>query len=269
MMKTNLLLKRLSFPKELITLLRANPHGLTEKDFNIFSKKMRTPKDYEIHSNELSKALKPDPYGYKILNVLLEIACKTYEDYQEKGVNEEIFNQTQKCFLRFACEYKESYGIYGFDTAFWVGRQLSMKLFRLGELEYEMVDLDGKNAISIHIPSDAILTDEKIDLSLRQAKEFFATFYPEYDKVTYFCFSWLLSPVLKDMLPPTSKILKFASRFDVTRYDENLEDYKLWVFKNNQLKPENFPENTSLQRNLKKHVLNNGKVGVAFGVLIR
>lgn len=267
-MQTNQLLEMLSFPSELILLLQSNPHDLTAENFNFFSKQMRTPKDYEIHANELGKALEPDAYGYKIFNTLLEIACDTYENYKEKGVSEKVFIQTQKCFLRFALEHKESYGTYGFNRAFWVGRQLSMKLFRLGELEYEMVTLDGKNAISIHIPSDSILTDEKIDLSLRQAKEFFATYYPEYDGVTYFCSSWLLSPVLQDMLPKTSKILKFAKRFKVTKYDENPDDYKIWVFKNSQLKPEEFSENTSLQKNLKKHVLSGGKVGEAFGILI-
>lgn len=268
MMKINELLKLLAFPSEIILPLQATPHGLNNEQFDYFSNKMRKPSEYENNANELAKALEPDPKGHKMLNTLLEIACKTHNDYKEKGVCDDIFIQTMKCLLRFTLEHKESYGEYGFNRAFWVGRQLSMKLFRIGELEYEMVELEGKNAISIHIPSDANLTDEKVDFSLLKAKEFFATYYPTYHGVTYFCSSWLLSPVLKNMLPPTSKILKFANRFTVAKYDESAEDYKIWVYKSNQLKPEDFPENTSLQRNLKKHVLSGGKVGEAFGVLI-
>ena len=266
-MKANKLFELLSFPTELIELLQKHPHELTEQEIGYFSSKMRNPKEFENASKELRERLNDDQNGYKILNTLLEIACDTYETYKEKGISEKVFVQTQKCFLRFALEHKESFGVFGFDRFYWVGRQLSLLLFRIGELEYEMVTLDGKNAISLHIPSDAILTDEKVDNSLKEAREFINTYYPEYNGAIYYCSSWLLSPALKDLLNENSKILKFASRFNVTKHEEEPEDYKIWVYGKLNLEPKDFAEKTSLQRNVKKHVLAGGKIGEAFGIL--
>ncbi len=268
-MKANKLFELLSFPAELIELLQKHPHGLTEQKIRYFSAKMRNPKEFEKTAKELRDTLNNDVNGYKILNTLLEIACDTYETYKIKGISENVFIQTQKCFLRFALEHKESFGVFGFDRFYWVGRQLSLLLFRIGELEYEMVTLDGKKAISLHIPSDAVLTDENVDNSLNEAREFIKTYYPEYNDAIYYCSSWLLSPALKNLLNEDSKILKFASRFKVTKHEEEPEDYKIWVYGKLNIEPKDFAEKTSLQRNIKKHVLAGGKIGESFGILIK
>ncbi|MFR1984187.1 MAG: hypothetical protein ACLS4Z_11125, partial [Christensenellaceae bacterium] len=82
-----------------------------------------------------------------------------------------------------------------------------------------------------------------------------------------FCCSWLLSPALEKLLPETSKILGFQRRFDVLYVNEDEDGYKQWVFKTIDLPPERFPENTTLQRNMKAYVLAGGKIGEAFGIL--
>jgi len=142
-----------------------------------------TDKDrYKEAAQELSAA-----EGFAQLRVFLCAALKTRIRYAEKGIPDEIFVQTMKCFSRFVGEHRASCGEYGFDRGFWVGRQLSLLLFRLGELEYECADYEGEKALSVHIPSDADLTPEKLDRSFAAAREFFAKYgdgYADYD-VTY------------------------------------------------------------------------------------
>ena len=201
------------------------------------------------------------------LKVMLMAGLETKKHYELLGIEHLFFVDTFKCFTRFINEHKLSYGEYGFDRGFWVGRQLSSLLFRLGELEFELSTLEDKPAISIHIPSDCNLSPNKLDESFAMAKSFFTEKFKEYTTAPIFCYCWLLSPYLKLVLPETSKIIMFQNRFEIVKVDEDGTDYIQWVFKDRNLSPQDFPEDTSLQTNIKRHILNGGKIGEALGIL--
>ena len=218
--------------------------------------------------------------GLLMLTVMLAGALKARRDYKEKGIPEQIWLDTMGCFSRFVREDQVSYGRDCFTRAFWAYRQLSLKLFRIGTLEYEMTTLrdtgaeltglqvqPGDPVLSVHIPSDALLTRKELDASYAGAKTFFARFYPSYDYRCACCCSWLLSPSLKELLQPGSRILLFQSDFIPTGFYEDNGGYKTWLFKNGALEPEDFPENTSLQRRAKAFVLAGGKIGEGSGIL--
>lgn len=59
----------------------------------------------------------------------------------------------------------------------------------------------------------------------------------------------------------------FQNRFEIVKVDEDSTGYVQWVFKNKNLSPQDFPEDTSLQINIKRHILNGGKIGEALGIL--
>lgn len=70
-----------------------------------------------------------------------------------------------KCFSRFVLENYKWTGKWSFDRDFWVLRQLSLSLFRIGELEFETCSIDdniakkingnkNEKVIYVHIPSD-------------------------------------------------------------------------------------------------------------------
>ena len=162
-----------------------------------------------------------------MLSYMLTAAFYSLEEYEEKGIPKEIFTDTMKCFSRFTQEHYESYGYYGFDRGFWTGRQLSFQLFRLGELEFEKTIEENQKIIAVHIPSDAILTEENCKKSLRMADDFFRE-----DDV-----------------------------------EEDCTEYLTWIFKRNDLDLKDLPENTSLQKNAKKYLLNGGKIGEGKGYL--
>lgn len=218
---------------------------------------------------ELREILKPDERNIKILACTLECATKRYEDYVKKGISDKIFNDTMGCLTRFGDECFRRTGEYACDREWWTIRQIGMTVFRLGELEFERNIEEGKKVINIHIPSDARITEENCDASIAQAKEFFPKHYPEYAEVDYICDSWLLAPALKKFLPETSNIIRFQNRFEIYKEDLDNTEFTEWLYRTKEYKPENFAEETSLQRDIKKYILEGGKLGMAFGRLCR
>ena len=128
----------------------------------------------------IKETLGQDPDGVGMLSCMLHCGNKSWEMYRERGISKEIFAQTMKCFTRFVGEHMVSYGRYGFDRDFWTTRQLSLTLFRLGELEYELFSWKDAPAISVHIPSNSKMLPELIDASLAESVEFMKQYFPEY-----------------------------------------------------------------------------------------
>lgn len=223
---------------------------------------------WENALEQIGTILAPDEKNMKMLTCMLAYALKTYENYCDKGIDKKIFVDTMKCFSRFIEECYEMTGEYAFDRVWWTPRQLSMSLFRLGELEYEMDTREKKLVVSIHIPSDTKLTVENCDQSLKEAKVFFQKYFPEYVQADYICDSWLLSPALKELLPASSKILQFQQRFHITATYPDDQEFITFAFQSKNRTIRELPEKTSLQRNMKKYLLAGGKVGSASGVLL-
>lgn len=216
---------------------------------------LNDPYRSEEIAEELHAALQPDEDGLRILAAMIRAAV-TAEFPPE--LSEECYFATMSVFGRFVREHRASFGRYGFDRWFWTWRQTSGLLVRVGSLEFEQTD----EGISIHIPSDADLSSEAVERSVRRAKAVLGD-------GEYFCRSWMLSPKLKRLLPETSRVLAFRSLFHRFEYFPDDTGYKLWVFKDPGLDPRDFPEDTLLQRNMKKFVLHGGKVGASHGFLRR
>ncbi len=211
-----------------------------------------------------------DPNGFRILTVMLHRAASAWEDYQAKGIEESVYWDTMKCFPRFIQEVYHDTGTWCFDRSSWTCRQIGLYLFRIGTLEYELDRKDGKPMLSVHIPTDVDLHGEAIDASLEAMYRMMARCYPgTYDHCPVTCHSWLLSPVLKELLPEDSRILAFQRRFEPITPDFGAGESVLrWVFHTTDAAhPETFPEHTSLQRKMKQRILAGGKIGCGFGVM--
>ena len=217
---------------------------------------------------ELKSLFREDTDNLKMLYCHLECAQRIFNRYQEKKIPQAVFIDTMKCFPRFLAECERRNGRMFFDRGWWTYRQISMKLFRIGELEYEFETFKGENVIGLHIPSDTNLSGEAVDDSLKQAEHFFRTYYPDYQYKKYTCYSWLLSPVLKTMLPDDSHILSFQKRFDIVQEDYGNKEYMEWLFPVSEgTKLQELPEVTSLQKKAKKLLLRGGKIGAAYGIM--
>ena len=212
--------------------------------------------------------------GAEILAQQLLTAVENREAGCWETIPEEIWVDTMKCFTRFVREHHRSLGRWGFDRDFWTTRQVGARLFRIGQLEYELWEEDGQRAIGLHIPSDARMDMALLDDSVAQARRFLKEFFPDWADVHMECESWLLSPALSGLLPENSRILQFQRAFDIIQVNPEPMDVLEWVYclTENQQKTASLaslPEDTSLRRNMKAYLLSGGKVGTAMGHLKR
>lgn len=170
---------------------------------------------------------------------------------------------------RFVNESKNEQGKCSFFWGWWFYRQLSLREFRIGELEFEFCEDENGKKISVHIPSDARLERNLLHASVTDAVRFFKKFFPAYADADFYCDSWLLSPALPSLLPANSRILGFQREFDILRWEEDSEAFKDWIYKSRDIPLAQLPEDTSLQRAVKAHLLRGGKIGWALGRLKR
>ena len=204
--------------------------------------------------------------GLGVLRLHLNAACEAWSKYQKLGLSKEIYLDTMAAFSRFVREHQRSFGIYGFDRDFWTTRQTGCLLFRIGTLEYELCEEEGMRVISLHIPSDAVLTAQALGDSIRTAKEILERTFPDWAGLPWYCHSWLLSPDLKTVLPETSRILYFQSLFTLEP-DADEGEFKLWAYGRLDIPDADLPEKTTLQRNLKKFLLEGNRFRSGRGTL--
>lgn len=223
---------------------------------------------WESGRRELLSSLGADPDGFQELCCQLRCALKAKAEFDRLGLSGDIYWGTMGCFSRFVREHQESYGCYGFDRGFWTVRQIICRLFRIGQLEYELTALDGAPAISLHIPSDVQLELPLLRESYVRARAVLPAAFPEYRDAPMFCSSWLLSPVLVRLLPEESRILQFQRSFHLLSTDPNSRGYVQWIFKKPHLSPEDYPEDTRLQRTLKTYLLQGNRFPAGKGVLL-
>jgi hypothetical protein len=214
---------------------------------------------------------------WMLLTAMLAAGLRTEEMYAEKGIPGDIYTASMKGFTRFIGETIVSYGEYRFDRGFWVHRCLSGALYRLGALEFEMRYLNydkefegyakfGDEVLSVHIPSNAVMTREALDDSYRQAEAFFAKYFSDFNYACIYCDSWLMSPALRECLPVNSRILEFQSDYDIIKWYEDNTGFYHWVYKRKYADNADLPEDTRLQRDIKKRLLAGLPIGSGIGV---
>jgi hypothetical protein len=226
---------------------------------------IREKVQWDTALEEVKQLLKEDKNGLNCLAFMMHVSLRSYQEYRIKRISEQIYLDTMGCFSRFVKEYKESYGTYGFDREWWTVRELSLKEFRLGELEYELTGEDNNQFVSVHIPSDAKLEKQKCLDSYKKAKSFLLEHVHEYTDVAFYCESWLLSSKLKELLSEDSNIIRFQSDFIIDTVETEDTGYMKWVFKNDTLSLNEVPQTTSLQRKMKAYLQSGGKIGVRRG----
>jgi hypothetical protein len=245
--------------------------------FSAYGRKLVDPAAAKSASNQLTEAYKKE--SFTELALYLYAAAYSWETiYQPLGISKDIYIATMKAFTRFVREHFRVTGKYVFDRGFWMWRYTSGLIFRLDELEFERFlppytskypALDGKASLSIHIPSDADLTPEKITASYQKAEEFFHAYFPAYPYEVIYTDTWLLSPNLSAWLKPTAKLCQFAQAYEILAADSQDNSGIPWIFSRVDAQVANYPEKTSLQRAAKAHLLTGQAIGSAVGILRR
>ena len=84
------------------------------------------------------------------------------------------------------------------------------------------------------------------------------------------CKTYLFHSSMTNLYKPTSNLARFYQLFDVYYQEETnhiLDAWRIFNCEINDLK--SLPESTSLQRGLKAHLLNGGKMGFGVGIILK
>ena len=142
----------------------------------------------------------------------------------------------------------------------------SSKAFK--KSEWECILRKGDDVLGLHIPRGVKLTDENTKAFLKSGMEKARRAFPEYSFKCISCHSWLLDPVLGDILGESSNIAVFAGNFLRFPVKSNGMGIFGFVFPRNYESFEDLPESTRLQRELKKMYINGRYIYVYGGVII-
>lgn len=85
----------------------------------------------------------------------------------------------------------------------------------------------GAPALSVHIPGDAMCMPEALHASYARRADFFAR--DGALPLTY-CRTWLLSPRVKELLPPGSGIRNFMEDYTLADWNPDDNSGRLWLF---------------------------------------
>lgn len=220
---------------------------------------------------------------YTVWGLFLAFAAENARQaYLDNGISEQVFWDTF-CDLRYkVLECKANHGVWGNFVAFWYPIFYRCDIVKLGRLEYETDTYHGpactvaghrlevgQKLLSIHIPSSGEPFNAAARLeSYKLAYDFFKDLRGDGPLVCK-CHSWLLYPEYKNVLPATSNIVSFMDDFTIVEVDDGSFEDGWRVFGPDAGKPAaDLPENTSMQRAFKKHLMAGGKTGCGLGILL-
>lgn len=210
----------------------------------------------------------------RFLCLYLQLAEDAFLLYKEKGIPEDIYFDTMGDILIWTENCERKYGETGIDEAEWLWRHVTLRLFRIGRLQYEKIEPDrdiclnkkvvraGEKVLNLHIPQGGALTLSECRESIGRAVRFF----PDFHEIT--CHSWLLNPNMQAILGPDSNIVQFQSLFEIYELDEDSRQAEERVFPQLEDDPGCYPESTALQRGLKKYLMEGQKFGGAYGRVV-
>ena len=170
----------------------------------------------------------------------------------------------------------------------WLRHLMGFKLFKIGSLQFqpfEMLYLDedgigedfmrfseaqkrrlppGTPVLNTHIQYGAQLEPDALEKTFDDARAFFRRFFPEQDFKAFITYTWLLHPGLRTLLLEGSKILGFASMWEVVGQNGDKTQALERIFGGRRRRHADYPQQTALQRAALKDL---GALGYACGVI--
>ena len=263
----------------------ANIIGISVSCFEIMDQNRLSSGEYkellDLFDNNTElfiEIMKSGKYNFtQILTIMFDIAFDKREINNLKDEDKSIYDMGMQDIYVWAKDCFVKHGYYGLSEEHfgWIIKLINKGVFRLGRLEFEpyIINEDvkladsflpkGTKTLKVHIPGGVPLIHEECIKSYELAKKFF-----KYEKHVFICESWLLSPLLEEMLPKTSNILKFKNDYEIYKTDliNRLFEERIFggvIYDN----PNMYVAKTGLQKKAKE-ILRSGKELVgAWGVL--
>lgn len=265
----------LDFPEAVIEQMMMELESISSEVLEQYSRELLDANKAKAAAKKIDEVYGEEPFV--ALTIYLYAASQSWlKIYQPLKIPRTVYLATMNAFTRFIHEHFQVTGRYHFDRGFWIWRYTSGLIFRIGELEYERtyfpkghkeLKLEGKQCLSLHIPSDADLSRNKIRDSYESAIRFFELYFPDYHYQVMYTDTWLLSPNLIKWLKQDSKIRLFAADYSLLSVDEQDDSGVPWIFGRVDANVQDYPEKTSLQRQAKQQLLAGAHIGSALGIL--
>ena len=253
--------ERLGFPKEF------------DAEFHTALENIDIPNDVTIETYD-----KNTDDGKRNLLTFLYFCEGLEAKYKALGIPEEILIDTLLDIPRWTKTWSSVKGTLYLGELPWLNHHFTMKIFKLGRLQFYLGyaggDIPvanvrtGDAVLDVHIPSDGKLTPEECYRSFDKAREFFPKYFPEHKFKCFTCHSWLLDDTLKKYLPSDSNIIKFGDMFTKLREDVRLDLIRYmftWDTTKENL-PERVPKGKTAER-IKAAVLAGEEFHSTFGVI--
>lgn len=233
---------------------------LTDKKGKIY--KWNTEFDYfKTHGSFMM------PVVAMLMGIDIHKKVMTDKNYSEEQI------LLQKKNIRETClRDNERFQIKGirFSQMIWGSRFMKGNIIEAGSLQFEVKKnfYNNEDVIFIHIPRNTSLKAIDVEKTFRKAKDLVPK-YLTLRKLKWVTESWLLSPNLKDILDTNSNIRQFQNLFFIEEYKENTKDFLNFVFNEplNQGEYSDLAENTTIQREIKKKLLNKEPLYIGIGIL--
>ena len=214
------------------------------------------------------------------LAVLIWKLEEIWQKYQAAGIERKVFVDSASDIALRTRIYYEKTGKVGLskDDCIWLRHLVNGQIFKLGVLQFQpfqMLYLDeddkgeswfvyvdgikerlpeGSPVVNVHIQKGADLSPEKVANAFNKAGAFFRKHFPEMQIEAFVCFSWLLDPFLKSILPAESRIVQFGSIFEIIGWAKDNNQAVERIFGKRWRKKSDFPQDTSLQKAALRHL---------------
>ena len=253
-----------------------------------YQKKFHQPYHVNYLENPIAD-LAVEEAVFETLTQLLELR----DFYESKGISPLHFYKSIYD-LSFRIErYKKKHGNYGLSTrdVRWLSPLYKGEIFDLGSLRFQISGFsyreierqtyqymplpekwkerfpEGTPIITIHILKDTDFRPDKIDESLRIAREFFQTYFKEHEYEVFVTRTWLIYGPTRNILSPDSNIASFSKRFEIIAENQNTKQALDRIYGTSDLAQiEQMDKKSSLEKTAYKNL---DKLGVAAGIIYK
>ncbi|MEK6991707.1 acyltransferase domain-containing protein [Paenibacillus sp. FSL K6-1566] len=168
---------------------------------------------------------------YNIKEDAILLLCGEGMELRANGDMQGVCNQ-EKTTDGYVTEYQETEDYFLGHPITPIGKGIRQQV-KLKKTEWKKVLDKDDILLEIHIPRDTAFDMESLKDTYRQAKEFYATYFPEIESKGMVSHSWLFTPQLRELLPPSSNIVRFQKQFYL--YPTAGSERFLWNFVFNEM----------------------------------
>lgn len=151
-------------------------------------------------------------------------------------------------------------------TMLWLSHFTLGKIIEVGSLQFQYTNVKYNDAfIKIHIPRNVDFSIQNIKKSIFISKKELKKIY-NIKNPKYYCNSWLLGKSTIEFISKDSNIYKFMQLFDIKEHYET-NDALRFVFAKQEKDYRKLEAKTSLQKKMKKYLLDGNKLYNGIGIL--